>query len=156
VFFNQIAGDEERKKFWLKYVRKVASVKIAAPSEVRIRLLTRYPKLKDFLRMRSIKTEYGSPALFFKAENHLVIEFSEMGNATYVYRHSAKTNQFLSMVNVHSTQEFKDTSLETLSYKKFHETPKNRLPQNFRAFHRDDSVTWQDSFTVWLKTIVGI
>lgn len=93
VFFEYIS-EPERKKYWLKWSSVVKDFKIVGSSIFRYRLAHDH-RLKDLYQSFFIPLDSGTDttaALVLYIKDRIFIEFSEKGNALYIYK---KDDQFL-------------------------------------------------------------
>ena len=87
VFFEKVAMDPDRKAFWLRYASHVTRFRIYSDTATRWRLESD-ARIKPYLRGRFCvgAASTGASALMMRVKDRTVVEFSETGNACYVYR----------------------------------------------------------------------
>lgn len=88
LFFSSVAMDEDRRRFWLQYVDQMSYSRIALGNDV---VRRSDPALQNFLKQhRHAILDNGDPTLsaaIFRIKNMLIVEFSHVGHACYIYDH---------------------------------------------------------------------
>lgn len=89
TYFEQCVDDMERKQFWIKHINEIERIRIAG-SMVTKQLMDLDPRLSELLDghfiLSTINTKKMTSAIVMKIRNKVYVEFSEKGNALYVYQ----------------------------------------------------------------------
>lgn len=89
VYFEKCVDDVQRKKFWLKYVKSIKKIRIAGSKITRQRM-SADSRLLQLLQGKFIlctnNTKSDISAIIMQIRGKIYIEFSEKGNALYVYQ----------------------------------------------------------------------
>lgn len=85
--FRILINDPNRRKFWLRYAEKISDVMVIGPSFGK-RVLSQRESLRDSIAecFRETSSSQGAFAFVMKIGDYTFIEFSEIGNALYIYR----------------------------------------------------------------------
>ncbi|MFQ3579300.1 MAG: EH signature domain-containing protein, partial [Bacteroidales bacterium] len=157
LFFQNLAGDKERKDFWLYYLKSFLDIKIAATMEEKTRILsnTSLADKKDIIDARFIPIYFGPPVILIRVDERIIVEFSELGNATYVYFvNNRKIKWFLDDSNKYRrSYKLKDTSVSTLTYQTMTSPYKEK---EFRVIHNSLHRGWQTFYKKWLAELIGL
>ena len=162
LFFSIIAGDEKRKKFWDAYLKKVDDIKIVASQMEKSELLARKEgkDKEELINARFIQALHGPTAILLFLSNRVIVEFSEIGNATYVYNKDNPVFEKVFKDNViRNTTSLKQPQVPTLSRNsllygsKLYGSFKNC---EFRVVHTNDYKGWEQFYRQWLKEILEI
>lgn len=87
LYFEKCVGETERKRFWLRYVKQIDKIRIAGPILIKGMLETNsiLRQLLDRFILATKNTSKDTSAIIMKIRGKVYIEFSETGNALYVY-----------------------------------------------------------------------
>lgn len=89
TYFEICVDDVERKRFWIKHINEIERIRIAG-SRVTKQLMDLDPRLAQLLDghfiLSTINTKKMTSAIVMKIRNKVYVEFSEKGNALYVYQ----------------------------------------------------------------------
>lgn len=89
TYFKICVDDMERKQFWIKHINEIERIRIAG-SRVTKQLMDLDPRLSKLLDghfiLSTINTKKLTSAIVMKIRNKVYVEFSEKGNALYVYQ----------------------------------------------------------------------
>lgn len=140
--FRTLFEDYRRRDFWIKYSEMVSDVLVIGPSEGK-RRLSRIPAIKDSLDyyFKSTSSPTGAYAFVMSIGQYKFIEFSENGNALYIYNQEPEIERKLKSSYIATVNSLKDTSLETLSRTLFGESCR----------HPHSSNDWETPLKNWIK-----
>lgn len=93
LFFEHAMNEPARRKFWLAYIKSIRrTVCVLGPEtarDLRRRLAGSSAEVRASLeRVRQFSTQRGVSAFCLYFDTHVVVEFSDTGNAAYVYARS--------------------------------------------------------------------
>ena len=84
IFFSTVSMQSERKRFWLRYVPRIVYSRIALSSSL---LFNPPPGLEMFIKEnRHAVLKQAECAFIMQIGQFVVVEFSQHGNACYVYK----------------------------------------------------------------------
>lgn len=147
AFFNELDfRDYEREIFWKKHISKVQNFRIFGDDDLRHKL-KRVKEIRDLVDSRTGRIKGASViVLLLETNDYVVIEFSETGNAGYLYKKSGNINYPTANKKIVTIDDLKLTK-NTRLYKKSGDNIYNVVEQG-KFDHRDD---WQQSLTMWMK-----
>ena len=139
--FQTLIVDPRRKYFWLKLTKSISDVKVIGPADGK-RRLSRIESLKDSLDFcfKITGSQTSAYAFVMTIGSYKFIEFSEKGNALYIYRNDERIDQLLGVKYVYSVNELKDTSLPSMSYS---------YSYSCRMVHKSNN--WEQDLLWWMK-----
>lgn len=147
VFFEVCVQDQERKGFWLKYVKYLSGFKIIGSTATK-RMLQCDSRIgsmfaRHFKETNSYSSQTSALVLFIK--NKMLVEFSDTG-ALYAYNQDHKQVGFVtSSRTINSTNDLKIPSIGLLVEQDYYSTFYN---EEGRLYHRGE---WQDRLTYWMN-----
>jgi hypothetical protein len=150
LFFERLAMDADRKKFWLRYVKKITKFKIYL-SNKGIYLLKIDNRLDSYLQNRLGRLDGAESALVMILDNYTLIEFSTTGHAFYAYKSTNPLcpkieRDYVSVYDLKHPQSMKALmSVESGNLYNFQ--PEGKL---------NHSGHWQWRLEQWLKKFLGI
>ena len=154
VFFEKCIDDVRRKRFWLKYSKRITRFKVFGPRNVKSDLKKdeRIAKYVDG-RFHAVDNKSSVSAFMFLLGNHKMIEFSVPGYAFYAYKESIYAPEF-EMDNLGSVNEFRNGNMPMLVYRQG--TYLHSFSEEGRLVHNDGDLLWESVFAYWIKKIIGI
>lgn len=152
IFFDALestGGDEERAIFWKKYKNKINKIAIALKNDHKEQIeryiekhipkssIDGYKKiLLDFVQPLQASKSTTPAVLILGFESIIVIEFSQIGNAMYIYRNNKKTDYlFFRSSTKNGEDDFKNWKSSSFLKKLVH---RGDWQENFRY------VLWSD------------
>jgi hypothetical protein len=118
IYFEKCVDDPRRKIFWLKYIKDIEKIRIAG-SRVTKQTMSTDMRLKQLLHGKFIlgtnNTKSDTSAIIMQIRGKIYIEFSEKGNALYVYQeHNLPISKLFSCFNIQSINSLKRTNMNQL------------------------------------------
>jgi hypothetical protein len=149
VFFSKLSAagqfDFSRLEFWKGYVKKIPVIKIAA-TDYKIHRMTGSELNEDLVNSRTIRVTSRScpPAILFRTNRNLLVEFGELNNALYSYNSNHVNYKLFESTRIESTIDMKMTTLPIIT---------DTITSQGRKLHHEG---WQRNFAQWLRTALGI
>lgn len=118
VYFEKCVDDAQRKQFWLKYIKDIERIRIAG-SKVTKQRMSADPRLLQLLQGKFIlgtnNTRSDTSAIIMQIRGKVYIEFSEKGNALYVYEEqSLPVEKLFSRTAIQGINYLKQTYMNQL------------------------------------------
>lgn len=118
VYFEKCVDDLQRKQFWLKYIKDIERIRIAG-SKVTKQRMNADPRLVQLLQGKFIlgtnNTRSDTSAIIMQIRGKVYIEFSERGNALYVYQEQKlPVEKLFSRTTIQSINSLKQTYMNQL------------------------------------------
>ena len=118
IYFEKCVDDPRRKIFWLKYIKDIEKIRIAG-SRVTKQTMSTDMRLMQLLHGKFIlgtkNTRSDTSAIIMQIRGKIYIEFSETGNALYVYQeHNLPINKLFSCFTIQSINSLKRTNMDQL------------------------------------------
>ena len=149
VFFESIAFDGRRQKFWNTRYKEIGFIKLYATSELRIHLIQSRPHLKSFVETRvgTLARASGRVAcICMETKDYIFCEFSKTGNAFYAYE-KTENNPPDIRSSVLALYDLKRPMTQVISTKSWRTRSFGRLSHNGN---------WEDTLDRWLHKWAGI
>lgn len=151
VIFTHFINDPKRRKFWLKYAKAEAidDVKVVGCRAIGTRLSS-FESLKDSMAYNYIQTRKNENlcAFIMRIKEYCVVEFSDIGNALYIYHDDSRIQLLERSVKLKyhtSVADLKNTNLTLSKY------PKGEGDSRFG--HYDG---WEAQLDWWFRRYRGI
>ena len=122
-FFELIIKNDPhgRKPFWLKYLKKIKGSRVVIGSEDRAMYWYKLKELREKGRTYSSGDGLNTSAFILRFDNYVVVEFSRVGNACYVYDHKTFERLYGSLYQAgFNLKSLKDPSLFHAEHKESH------------------------------------
>lgn len=118
VYFEKCVDDAQRKHFWLKYIKDIERIRIAGSKVTKQRMNTD-SRLIQLLQGKFIlgtnNTRSDTSAIIMQIRGKVYIEFSEKGNALYVYQEQKlPVEKMFSRTTIQSINNLKRTYMNQL------------------------------------------
>lgn len=118
IYFEKCVDDPRRKIFWLKYIKDIEKIRIAG-SRVTKQTMSTDMRLMQLLHGKFIlgtnNTKSDTSAIIMQIRGKIYIEFSEKGNALYVYQeHNLPISKLFSCFVIQSINSLKKTNMDQL------------------------------------------
>lgn len=118
VYFEKCVDDSQRKQFWLKYIKDIERIRIAGSKVTKQRMNTD-PRLVQLLQGKFIlgtnNTRSDTSAIIMQIRGKVYVEFSEKGNALYVYQEQElPVEKLFSRTTIQSINSLKQTYMNQL------------------------------------------
>lgn len=118
IYFEKCVYDPRRKIFWLKYIKDIEKIRIAG-SRVTKQTMSTDMRLMQLLHGKFIlgtnNTKSDTSAIIMQIRGKIYIEFSEKGNALYVYQeHNLPIIKLFSCFAIQSINSLKKTNMNQL------------------------------------------
>jgi hypothetical protein len=155
VFFQICINDRRRRLFWLKYSPIIKQFKVFGPYTTKQKLL-KDSRISKFVneRYKIVDSNKEVSAFMFLIGDHKMIEFSDSGYAFYAYKATNSAAPSFDAKYVSSVDNFIDGSMPMLVYRKGYD-PRS-FSEEGRQSHKDETMKWEDVFSIWLKIKAGI
>lgn len=142
--FRTLIDDPRRKKFWIKYSDKISDVKVIGPQDGK-RILSRIESLKDSIDycFKVTAASTGAYAFVMTMGRYKFIEFSETGNALYIYKNDAQIDKQLNSGYISSVNTLKQPSLSSMT---------NSYGTSCRMVHKANN--WEWDLESWIRRYV--
>lgn len=148
LFFEKCVGEVERKQFWLKYIKQIDKIRIVG-SKVTKQFMNSDSILSTLTKEKFIlatNTMSDLSAIIMQIRDKVYIEFSEMGNALYVYdKEHLPSEKIFSYKSIRTITDLKQTHLGMLieidSWGDYHN-------EYGRLFHKGD---WQSRLAYYIS-----
>lgn len=113
--FRKLFDDSRRRDFWIEYSNIISDVRVIGPSEGK-KTLSRIDSLRDSLDFyfKSTGANTGAYAFVMTIGEYKFIEFSEKGNALYIYRNNVQIDRRLNSAYIASVSLLKQPKLPSL------------------------------------------
>ena len=151
VIFTHFFNDPKRRKFWLKYANAEAieDVKVVGCREIGTRLSS-FDSLRESMEYNYIQTRKNENlcAFVMRIKEYCIIEFSDTGNALYIYHDDSKLQVLEKMVKLKQNTSVADLKNTRLTLSKF---PKGDGDSRFG--HYDG---WESQLDWWFRRYRGI
>ncbi|MCS4056773.1 EH signature domain-containing protein [Salinibacter ruber] len=85
AFFNKVAMDEDRRRFWLQYTPHMTRFKVYGSRGAR-RKLQQDERIQKYVDQRFGRVSGGMNALLMQIKDRVIVEFGKVGGACYVHR----------------------------------------------------------------------
>jgi hypothetical protein len=175
-FFEKLIRNEERRDFWLPYAKKVSVRIFCGPAERRD-VLRDAGKVQENLKGGEVRETFGKTgaegniralmnrvgtlnnngqgaALVMEYGEHLLVEFSQAGNAFYIYNRRNLTRhgleKFRLVLDGKSDEPLMIGDLKKPSLPQFSRTH-NWFAGEGRFIHHSGTRRWQEVLQTWLK-----
>lgn len=116
IYFEKCVDDPRRKTFWLKYIKDIEKIRIAG-SRVTKQTMSTDMRLTQLLHGKFIQgtNRSDTSAIIMQIRGKIYIEFSETGNALYVYqKHNLPIKNLFSCNTIQSVISLKQTYINQL------------------------------------------
>lgn len=142
--FRTLIVDPRRKKFWIKYSEKISDVEVIGPQDG-MRILSRIESLKDSIDycFKVTAATTGAYAFVMTIGSYKFIEFSEKGNALYIYKNDYQIDKQLNSVYISSVNALKQPSLPAMGYS---------YGTSCRMVHKANN--WEQELEYWIGRYV--
>lgn len=151
VAFERLINDPDRKRFWLRYTDYIDDIKIVGNLQHKS-IISSNPDLKEALTncfcLLISNTISNTCSVAIRIKNHYFFEFSEMGNACYVYNDDRKMKMLSH--GIRKVNDLKDTGMNVL------------VEQYSGYYHYNDcgrvlhSGNWQGRLRKWFQSKMNI
>lgn len=157
VAFEKLIVDEDRKQFWLRYVNFIDDIKfVGSMTHKQIIHTIPEPELENSIQNCFYNTiacrNSLKCAVAIVIKNFVFIEFSEKGNALYVYDND-KMLQRIESNSVFRVDDLKETSMNWLTIPNYYYYRYQDLPSTGRFPH---TTGWQRKLSTWFDIKLGI
>ncbi|ACX76637.1 hypothetical protein FSU_0323 [Fibrobacter succinogenes subsp. succinogenes S85] len=142
--FQTLIVDPRRKEFWLQLTKTISDVKVIGPADGK-RRLSRIESLKDSLDycFKVTASQTSAYAFVMTIGSYKFIEFSEKGNALYIYRNDENVDQLLGANRIYSVNDLKKPYLPNMD---------TSYAYSCRMVHK--SSNWEYPLLMWMKRYV--
>ena len=118
VYFEKCVDDAQRKMFWLKYIMDIEKIRIAG-SKITKQRMSADSRLLQLLQGKFIlctnNTKSDTSAIIMQIRGKVYIEFSEKGNALYVYQEqNIPVEKLFSRTTIQGINTLKQTYMNQL------------------------------------------
>lgn len=151
VIFTYFINDPKRRSFWLKYAKAEAieDVKVVGCWSIKNKLSS-FDELKESIEYNYIQTQKNENlcAFIMQVKEYRIVEFSDIGNALYIYQDNSKIQELEKRVKLNlytSVTDLKSTSLAISKYP-------NEVG-NSRFGHYDG---WENQLDFWFRRYRGV
>jgi len=160
LFFGKIAMDNNRKDFWMQYLKHISNFKIFMESYDREMFFSRNRDIDAKLLQSKIgilEKSGNSSAFILQIKDYILVEFSQTGGACYIYRNS---NKYKPNINKSKYQlsELKQVSNRELAVKvdvnsSWYYSSDFSTHEEGRVMHSGE---WQRKFEHWIRIYLDI
>lgn len=142
--FSTLIDDPRRRNFWIKYSKQISDVKVIGPQDGK-RILSRIESLKASIDycFKVTSTNSGAYAFVMTMGKYKFIEFSETGNALYIYKNDYQIDKQLNSVYISSVNTLKQPSLSSMT---------NSFGTSCRMVHKANN--WEWDLESWIRQYV--
>jgi len=160
LFFEKIAMDNDRKDFWMQYLKFISNFKIYMEDYEREMFFDRNSNIESSLlhsKIGILKKSGNVSAFILQIKDYHIVEFSKTGGACYIYHNSTNYLPKLSKRS-YLLSELKHKSNRKLAIK-VDESSSWYYSSNFstnlegRVMHIGN---WQSKFQYWIKNYLEI
>jgi hypothetical protein len=155
VFFEICINDERRKKFWLRYSKKITAFKVFGPAHIGRRLRSD-ERISAYVNARFFKvgSSVDVSAFMFQMANHKMIEFSDPGYAFYAYLNTNRDAPSFNPSKVSNVDSLRNSNMPMLLYRNGYYM--HKFAYEGRLGHKDGDMVWEQVFAHWLNKIAGV
>jgi hypothetical protein len=160
IFFEKCINDKRRRRFWIKYAKKISAFKVIGPRRI-LNILRAEKGISEYVNGR-FQTTPGSKdvsAFMILMGNHVLIEFSDPGYAFYAYnRNSMNAPKFDKSYS--TIDELRSSGMPKLVYRE-HEDIKDSNEQGSLShsdgkYENGDDLEWETLFSWWIRKYTGV
>lgn len=142
--FRTLIIDPRRRNFWIKYSKQISDVKVIGPQDGK-RILSRIESLKASIDycFKVTSTNSGAYAFVMTMGKYKFIEFSETGNALYIYINDNQIDKQLNSGHISSVNDLKQKYLPAMD---------NSYGTSCRMVHKVNN--WEWDLETWIRQYV--
>lgn len=155
VFFEKCINDVRRKRFWLKYSKKITQFKVFGPKSV-MKELKNDDRISKYVegRFQIVDSKRNISAFMFLMGEHKMIEFSDPGYAFYAYKLANNYAPKFDIKYLNSVDEFRNGNMPMLVYRTGYSL--HSFSSEGRLNHKDGDLQWESVFSYWINKMSGI
>ena len=155
VFFERCINDNRRKRFWLKYSKKITQFKVFGPAHTK-RILKSDQRISEYVdgRYHVVDSRRDVSAFMFLIGGYKLIEFSDPGYAFYAYKNTNIYAPSFDAKYIQTVDTFRDGNKPMLVYRSGYHL--YNYSDEGRLSHNDGDMNWEDVFSNWLNKKAGI
>lgn len=155
VFFERCINDNRRKRFWLKYSKKITQFKVFGPAHTK-RILKSDQRISEYVdgRYHVVDSRRDVSAFMFLIGGYKLIEFSDPGYAFYAYKTNNINAPSFDSKYIQTVDTFRDGNKPMLVYRSGYHL--YNYSDEGRLSHNDGDMNWEDVFSNWLNKKAGI
>ncbi len=155
VFFERCINDNRRKRFWLKYSKKITQFKVFGPAHTK-RILKSDQRISEYVegRYQVVDREKNVSVFMFSIGGYKLIEFSHPGYAFYAYKNTNIYAPSFDAKHIQTIDTFRNGNMRRLVYRSGYSL--YNYSDEGRLSHNDGDMNWEDVFSNWLSIKAGI
>lgn len=148
VFFNVCINDERRKKFWLRFAKKISSFKVYGPLHTK-NILKRDERIAEYVdeRFETVSSKRDVSAFILYIGDYMLIEFSNEGYAFYAYKIDSTLRPSLNY-QLNSVDDLRNGSMPMAVHS---DNYYDYFNDEGRLTHRDGNQIWETRFNSWMN-----
>jgi len=150
AFFDQVAMDTDRRRFWLRYAPHITRFKVFGDGETRYQL-RKDKRIKRYVNSRFDRISGSMAALLMQIKNRVIVEFGETGGACYVHRKGTSDCPSFDRRYSNINQLRIGTDFPLLM--RYAGTHYSNVRSEGRFLHKHD---WERRLDWWMKKKLGI
>jgi hypothetical protein len=160
IFFEKCINDRRRRRFWMKYAKKISGFKVIGSKRI-LNILRAEKGISQYVNGR-VQTTPGAKdvsAFMILMGNHILIEFSDPGYAFYAYnRTSMNAPKFDKFYN--TIDELRSSGMPRLIYRENEDIKESNeegsLSHSDGKYENGDDLEWEELFSLWIKKYTGV
>ena len=162
--FRGFMGDEDRKKFWMKYANHVSEIKIAGTKNIRkeIEYSTSLRDTLDYCFIQTSRKGMSRCTFLMRIKDAIIVEFSEKNKVcVYIYRDISPVKQVFNQINSRFNEKYLAGSIDEL----FKQSIDSHYPTISRfnildygkiRHFKGTMEKWDETLDVWIQRKLNI